>query len=292
MPPRLTLLRRLLQVVMDALERLARVCNRYIGTSTGVAPLLQACADYVTRLFKVRPAATMPAHSCARSHLIVCLRCLRCLHLVCVLPPALLAFTRSQLFGLVDPVPATGLSSGAAEGDRESTLRPILDALASFRQQGAGRPCATAPLCSHACDLPVRASARSGSTKDILSLCDSLRDDVLLPLGVKLEDTAEGDSKWKLDDPGASHAACAVRARCARHVLTATVPERLMRERAEVLRAREEAAAKKREAQEARARAKREKVRTYLRCLRCLCSSSWAYTCAARAGGEGENPAQ
>jgi cysteinyl-tRNA synthetase len=53
----------------------------------------------------------------------------------------------------------------------------------------------------------VRALALAGDTKALLALCDSLRDDVMTPLGVKLEDGAAATdggaagSRWKLRAP-------------------------------------------------------------------------------------------
>jgi cysteinyl-tRNA synthetase len=96
-----------------------------------------------------------------------------------------------RVFGLVDATPTIGFSDSSEGGNksesREVILTPYLDALSSFREQ-------------------VRTLARSGDSKGLLVLCDTLRDDVLLPLGVKLEDAApgvEGESgaRWKLRSP-------------------------------------------------------------------------------------------
>ena len=82
-----------------------------------------------------------------------------------------------KTFGLVDPVPAIGFPSsssaaGGAGGESlEAALGPYLDALAAFRDK-------------------VRKAAQGGDVKSILAACDALRDDVLPPLGVVLEDTA------------------------------------------------------------------------------------------------------
>ena len=96
---------------------------------------------------------------------------------------------------------AGGGGGGGGEASREATLAPFLDAISGFREQ-------------------VRALARTGDTKALLALCDSLRDDVMAPLGVKLEDgaaaaaaadgaaaatgtaaAAAAGSRWKLRSP-------------------------------------------------------------------------------------------
>lgn len=106
-----------------------------------------------------------------------------------------------RVFGLIDGTPSIGFndsSEGSSGGEsREAILTPFLDALSSFREQ-------------------VRTLARSGDSKGLLVLCDTLRDDVLLPLGVKLEDAGGGgggegggsggessgqQSRWKLRSP-------------------------------------------------------------------------------------------
>jgi cysteinyl-tRNA synthetase len=115
-----------------------------------------------------------------------------------------------RVFGVVDPMPSHGFSAAAASadgaagsGDKESTVAPFLDVLAAFREQvretaRAGKAGTTAP---------------DAALKRILELCDSLRDNMLPPLGVILEDgtaaaaPAEGcaapasTSRWKLRDP-------------------------------------------------------------------------------------------
>ena len=52
---------------------------------------------------------------------------------------------------------------------REQVLMPVLDALATFRDQ-------------------VRVIARREKQRDVLALCDDVRDNVLPNLGVRLED--------------------------------------------------------------------------------------------------------
>jgi len=106
-----------------------------------------------------------------------------------------------RVFGLIEPSQGLGFSEGGASASKEETVAPFLDALANFR---AG----------------VRDAARAKDMGSILSACDSLRDEVLPPLGVRLEDAGAssagtaaaagggGDSAaptpaaiWKLEDP-------------------------------------------------------------------------------------------
>lgn len=82
---------------------------------------------------------------------------------------------------------AYGTSGGSAEGgeSREAVVAPVLDAFASFRDS-------------------VRSNCRAEKTphsQNLLVLCDDVRDSVLPPLGVQLEDRGDGQpSKWKLED--------------------------------------------------------------------------------------------
>lgn len=130
-----------------------------------------------------------------------------------------------RVFGLVDPMPAIGFdmsfsadAAGAADdaagagsaggagagASKEAILAPYLDVLASFRET-------------------VRDAARAKDTGKVLTACDVLRDALLPPLGVVLEDgvratapaaaggagdaaaagagSAAGTSAWKLRDP-------------------------------------------------------------------------------------------
>ena len=104
-----------------------------------------------------------------------------------------------RVFGLIEPSQTVGFSEGGAGGaSKEETVAPFLDALANFR-------------------ATVRDAGRSGDTAGILAACDALRDDVLPPLGVRLEDAGAsgaaagsggGDASapttgaiWKLEDP-------------------------------------------------------------------------------------------
>jgi cysteinyl-tRNA synthetase len=94
-----------------------------------------------------------------------------------------------RTFGLVpDSIeigfPDTG-SSSSEGGGREQTLTPLLDVLTKFRET-------------------VRLAAISGDTKAVLGAADTLRDNILPDLGVRMEDKGSGADVvtiWKLDDP-------------------------------------------------------------------------------------------
>lgn len=78
-----------------------------------------------------------------------------------------------------------GEGSADADQSREDTVGPVLDAFAAYRDS-------------------VRRMSRAESgelSKRLLELSDSVRDDVLPPLGVRLEDRGEDQSsKWILED--------------------------------------------------------------------------------------------
>jgi cysteinyl-tRNA synthetase len=63
-------------------------------------------------------------------------------------------------------------------------LAPLLDLLTSFRQQVRSMAMDNAP----------------STSTSILQLADTLRDDLLPELGVRLEDKGKDQSVWKLDD--------------------------------------------------------------------------------------------
>jgi cysteinyl-tRNA synthetase len=94
-----------------------------------------------------------------------------------------------RTFGLVpDSIeigfPDTG-SSSSEGGGREQTLTPLLDVLTKFRET-------------------IRLAAISGDTKAVLGAADTLRDNILPDLGVRMEDKGSGAdvvTVWKLDDP-------------------------------------------------------------------------------------------
>jgi cysteinyl-tRNA synthetase len=96
-------------------------------------------------------------------------------------------------FGLVPsgsdigfPLSAQGDSAAdGLQGGKEAMLTPYLDVLTEFRKA-------------------VRLAAMKGDNKEVLRIADSLRDDLLPVLGVRMEDKGSGAdviSVWKLDDP-------------------------------------------------------------------------------------------
>ena len=88
-----------------------------------------------------------------------------------------------KVFGLItDDSIGFAASSSEGSGDREEVLGPVLDALMDFRSA-------------------VRDKARQKDVGGILGECDAFRDEKLPPLGIRLEDKADG-SVWKLaSDP-------------------------------------------------------------------------------------------
>ncbi|QRV94275.1 cysteinyl-tRNA synthetase [Ceratobasidium sp. AG-Ba] len=98
--------------------------------------------------------------------------------------------TALKVFGLGDNVTGNigwGGDGAGAEGavDREALLMPYLRTMSAFRDS-------------------VRRLAMSGaSAKEILSLCDNLRDVDLIPLGVALDDQDDGKALVKLVSPDA-----------------------------------------------------------------------------------------
>ena len=144
-----------------------------------------------------------------------------------------------KLFGLIAPQRPIGHVATGASTSKEELLTPYLDALATFRST-------------------VREAAKAKDTGAILAACDALRDEVLPPLGVQLEDAgatsaaaaAAGGSGgasgaavaapaiWKLGDPAellkerdAKQAAAAAKA-----AAKAAEKERLAKEQAEKAR--------------------------------------------------------
>lgn len=87
--------------------------------------------------------------------------------------------TNSELgFPLTDGSESAGVN-------KEEVITPVLDTLATFRQE-------------------IRKAAIAGDVKTVLRLADQLRDDVLPELGIRLEDKGSGSevsSVWKLEDP-------------------------------------------------------------------------------------------
>eukprot|EP00192_Tetraselmis_astigmatica_P007572 CAMPEP_0117672910 /NCGR_PEP_ID=MMETSP0804-20121206/14178_1 /TAXON_ID=1074897 /ORGANISM="Tetraselmis astigmatica, Strain CCMP880" /LENGTH=765 /DNA_ID=CAMNT_0005481587 /DNA_START=120 /DNA_END=2418 /DNA_ORIENTATION=- len=88
-----------------------------------------------------------------------------------------------SVFGIVDGaadtvgLPTEGKTSGT------ETSAPFVDALSNFRDE-------------------VREIVRAGADKGkLMAACDSLRDDTLVDLGIRLEDRAGAKAIWKPDDP-------------------------------------------------------------------------------------------
>lgn len=95
-----------------------------------------------------------------------------------------------KIFGLIDNSAIGYVTSDASVCNpmfkltiqqSESVLGPVLDAFNSFRSQ-------------------VRSAVKENQPKKVLELCDSVRDDVLPVLGIRLSDLSDGTAIWKLDD--------------------------------------------------------------------------------------------
>lgn len=73
---------------------------------------------------------------------------------------------------------------GSGGGDSyEASIAPVVTTLVSFRDQ-------------------VRNAAKAGaSAADLLAMCDRLRDEGMVELGVRVEDRSNEGALWKLDDP-------------------------------------------------------------------------------------------
>jgi cysteinyl-tRNA synthetase len=84
-----------------------------------------------------------------------------------------------------------GLTVGVASST--AALAPLLDVIAEFRDN-------------------IRGAGRTQNTSKVLSLCDELRDNTLLELGVRLEDKGT-TSVWKLEDPAVLRAERILKAR-------------------------------------------------------------------------------
>jgi len=84
-----------------------------------------------------------------------------------------------NVFGLIESA-QIGFGSGGS-GSIEEALTPILDALTNFRSQ-------------------VRQMAIAKDTSNILNVCDSLRDEILPLLGIKIDDKGATGSVWKFED--------------------------------------------------------------------------------------------
>ena len=90
-----------------------------------------------------------------------------------------------KVFGLVEDADGIGYGGSGGAGGSSGVGEKYLDAFVHFRDQ-------------------IRMMAREKGIKELLELCDSVRDDVFIELGVRVEDRnlADGQgSLWKLDDP-------------------------------------------------------------------------------------------
>lgn len=87
-----------------------------------------------------------------------------------------------KVFGVVDGNEDIGWSVAGGE-NFESKITPYVNAIVDFRDKIRSG---------------VRGKADAGT---LLTMCDAIRDDTLVDLGVRCEDRADGASVWKLDDP-------------------------------------------------------------------------------------------
>lgn len=142
-----------------------------------------------------------------------------------------------------------GLRGEGAEGTSQ-LAQGVLDALTAFRDavkaaaRGGVREglvvvtcrCGCCVLCVVCTRSAARYACTQGDPKTMLSLCDELRDQRLVPLGVQLEDRADGSASWKLEDPAALAAAVAARSREAGAARLKKVQAAVRLKRAEVER--------------------------------------------------------
>lgn len=97
----------------------------------------------------------------------------------------------TRIFTVFGLTPTADVAYGGEGGDaaagqsREETVAPVLDVFVEFRDQ-------------------IRSIARTGgdnALKELLKLCDDVRDETLPPLGIRLEDGGKDKSSvWKLED--------------------------------------------------------------------------------------------
>ena len=86
-----------------------------------------------------------------------------------------------RIFGVIT-LEEFGFPVASGGGDNyEASVGPIVTALVGFRDE-------------------VRTAAKASKQNDMLAMCDKLRDEGMVDLGVRIEDRAEG-AVWKLDDP-------------------------------------------------------------------------------------------
>ena len=94
-----------------------------------------------------------------------------------------------KVFGIVSDHHAQYLelySEGSQQGGTNDSAAKVIDVLSSFRDRVRQQVKTTEP------------AQLKGS---LMTLCDGLRDDELIELGIKLEDKVDGSAVWKLDDP-------------------------------------------------------------------------------------------
>ena len=84
-----------------------------------------------------------------------------------------------KTFGLLDDSDGIGFGGG---GETENVVEKYLDAFVQFRDQ-------------------IRLLAREKGVKELLELCDGVRDEVFVNLGVRVEDRTGQGSLWKLENP-------------------------------------------------------------------------------------------
>lgn len=89
-----------------------------------------------------------------------------------------------KVFGVYEEDIGPSSTQGAgSQVNLEDAIAPYVNALAQFR------------------DKIKQAAEQNQPVKDLFKLCDSLRDDVLPTLGVRLEDRAKGqEAVWKYED--------------------------------------------------------------------------------------------
>ena len=91
-----------------------------------------------------------------------------------------------KIFGLCDGSDEIGFGDGAGtSSSKEDTVAPFVEAFVDFRDK-----------------VRAAAKAKDSDPKDLLAVCDQVRDETMASLGVRVEDS--GDSTvWKMDDPAA-----------------------------------------------------------------------------------------
>ena len=90
-----------------------------------------------------------------------------------------------RVLGVVQGSDIIGFGESTSEGgaSKEDTITPFVDAFVDFREQ-----------------IRVAAKSKESTPRDYLMACDTIRDETLANLGIRVEDSAE-KSIWKMDDP-------------------------------------------------------------------------------------------